>query len=202
MLEADVLLFAQEGRPIWPSETSPSVRRVPCLSHVLTVLGGVAEIGGLVLVIVEIAKVQRREFPEHRGWVKRALEWLRRLGRKPSPRYVDLQGAVEASGALSLRVIRGDPGEDAPTNHRINWLKQQLEDIRQLGQQDKAELHREIAVVREAVAGEVAELRAAVQQREDERREGLSDALLLQKIGVAAFIVGVGLSVWGNLMPC
>jgi hypothetical protein len=26
--------------------------------------------------------------------------------------------------------------------------------------------------------------------------------LLLQKIGVGAFIVGVGLSAWGNLAPC
>jgi hypothetical protein len=26
--------------------------------------------------------------------------------------------------------------------------------------------------------------------------------LLLQEIGVGAFIVGIGLSVWGNLAPC
>jgi hypothetical protein len=109
---------------------------------------------------------------------------------------------VEASSALSLRVTRGDPGEDAATKDRINWLKQQLEDLRQLGQQDKAELQREITVAREAVAAEIADLRAAVHQREDDRREGLSDALLLQKIGTAAFIVGVGLSVWGNLASC
>jgi len=30
----------------------------------------------------------------------------------------------------------------------------------------------------------------------------LADALVLQKLGVVAFIAGVGLSVWGNLAPC
>lgn len=54
---------------------------MPCLAHVLTVSGGLAEIGGLILVVVEIVKVQRREFPEHRGWVVRSLAAMREAGQ-------------------------------------------------------------------------------------------------------------------------
>ena len=175
---------------------------MPCLAHLVTVVGGLAEIGGLILVIVEIAKVQRREFPEHRGWVRQTLGWLRRLGRKPESNVIEMSGTMSSSGTMTGRLTTGDPGEDAPTTKRMNWFAQQLEEIRQLGQQDKAELRQEIAHASEARATELANLRATVQQREEDRREGLSDALLLQKIGVALFIVGVGLSVAGNLVSC
>jgi hypothetical protein len=175
---------------------------VPCFAHLLTIAGGLTEIGGLGLVIAEIINVQRREFPERRGWVRSALAWLRRLGRKPPPKVIDVGGTVDVTGTFSARVTKADPGKDAPTTERVNWLAQQLEELRQLTQQDKNELRRAIAAVRAATTDELAELRTAVQQREEDRREGLADALLLQKIGTAAFMVGVGLSVWGNLAPC
>jgi hypothetical protein len=173
---------------------------VPCLAHVLTIVGGLAEIGGLALVVVEIIKVQRREFPQHRGWVRRALGWLRRLGRKPETRYVT--GAVSLAAVTSAgagAVVEKPPQTLAD---RVKRLERLLDELRQLGQQDKAELRQEIAQARETSEAQVAELRAAVEKRDQERRDGLSDALLLQKVGVVAFIVGVGLSVWGNLLPC
>ncbi|MDQ3631277.1 MAG: hypothetical protein M3417_08455 [Actinomycetota bacterium] len=49
-----------------------------CLS--LTVLGGGAEILGLVLVALELTLVQRREFPG-RGPLARLLRWLQRWAR-------------------------------------------------------------------------------------------------------------------------
>jgi hypothetical protein len=46
------------------------------------------------------------------------------------------------------------------------------------------------------------ELRELVQELEQGRRDSLKDTLFLQKLGTSAFIVGVVLSVAGNLVPC
>jgi hypothetical protein len=174
---------------------------MPCLAHVLTVLGGLAEIGGLLLVIVEIVKVQQREFPQHRGWVRRTLAWMRRVFRKPPAQTVHVTGigSAEAFGNVSLEVTRGPA---TTLEGRVERVDKQIEDFKRKQREDKAEVERRIAEAGRRADETADELRKLIAQRDEERRKGLADALLLQKIGVAAFIVGVGLSVWGNLAPC
>jgi hypothetical protein len=174
-----------------------------CLSHLLTVAGGVAEVGGLGLVIAEISKVQRREFPEHRGWVKRSLAWLRRLTGQKRSHTVHLAGSASARGnARGVLSVSGSAGPPPTLEQRVERLEADLRSHAEQAVKDRGEMHRAVRDANERIDKAARELRELIEQREDERREGLADSLLLQKIGTAAFIVGVGLSVWGNLVPC
>jgi phage tail tape-measure protein len=102
------------------------------------------------------------------------------------------------SGGGATAVV-GSPGPPPTLEQRVERLENDLHALAEQAVKDPDEMH-QLANEAKRRADEVGrELRALI---ENERREGLADALLLQKIGTTAFIVGVGLSVWGNLASC
>jgi len=187
---------------------------VPCFANILTVVGGLAEIVGLGLVIAEIVKVQRREIPEHRVWVVRSLATMRAAGRgiadevarllrrEPERRDATVHAAaiggsaVAGGGSVTATVTTGP----APT------LAERVEaETRRLDEQtavDRREMRMEAREAKSRTDVAAREIRAMIEERDRQRREGVRDALTLQWFGTVAFIVGVGLSVWGNLVAC
>lgn len=189
---------------------------VPCLGHVLTVVGGLTEIGGLALVVVEIVKVQRREIPEHRGWVVRSLAAMREAGsvlavevarmlrRQPRRRDVTIDAgpasiSVSAGGAV---VTTGKAGPAPTLRQRIERLEREIRRLDGQSANDRQEMRDEAKRAREHAEGIDHEIRAMIEERDRQRRQGFRDALALQWIGTGAFMLGVGLSVAGNLVPC
>jgi hypothetical protein len=194
-----------------------TITAVPCLAHVLSVAGGLAEVGGLVVVIVEIVKVQRREIPEHQGWVVRSLAAMREAG----------QGIAEEVG----RLLRGEPERRDATIHtggaalsgtsgggssvtgtltvgsptlaeRVERLEAEIHRLDEQAAANRQEMRTEARQAKAHTDTAAQEIRAMIEDRDRQRREGVRDALTLQWIGTGAFIVGVALSVWGNLAPC
>jgi outer membrane murein-binding lipoprotein Lpp len=189
---------------------------VPCLAHVVTVAGGLAEIIGLALVIAEIVKVQRREIPEHRVWVVRSLAAVRRAGqeiadevgrllrREPERRdatvhAVSAGSAVAGGGNVTATVIRGP----APTlAQRVERLEAEIQRLDEQTAADRNEMRAKAREAKSRTDTAAREIRAMIEERDRQRREGVRDALTLQWTGTLLFIFGVGLSVWGNLAPC
>jgi hypothetical protein len=176
---------------------------LPCLADILVVTGGAAEVGGLILVVAEIINVQRREFPEHRGWVTRTLAWLRRVFRRtPSHVYMKAGTGVATASGGGATVTVGKPGPAPTLEERVERLERDTRALAEQASMDRDEMRQSVREAIERGDKAARELRTLIEERDQARREGLRDALLLQKIGTAAFIVGVGLSVTGNLVSC
>jgi hypothetical protein len=189
---------------------------MPCLAHVLTVLGGLAEIAGLSLVVVEIIKVQRREIPEHQVWVVRSLAAMRRAGqgiadevgrllrgeperRDATVHVAALRGSATASGSATGTLTVGPP----PTlPERVERLEAEIRRLEEQAAADRQEMRAEAREAKSRTEAAAREIEELIDERDRQRREGVRDALSLQWIGTSLFIVGVGLSVWGNLAPC
>jgi hypothetical protein len=186
------------------------------LANVLTVLGGLAEISGLALVIAEIVKVQRREIPEHRGWVVRSLAAMRRAGdaladevrrlllRRPEPQdatvhVAAMRGSATGGGSVTGTVTVGS----APTlAQRVERLEAEIRRLDEQAIADRQEMRTEARNAKTRAERVDHEIRAMIDERDRMRREGVRDALTLQWSGTILFIVGVALGVWGNLATC
>lgn len=170
-----------------------------CLS--LTVLGGGAEILGLVLVALELTLVQRREFPG-RGPLARLLRWLQRLrarlGRqKAATQSVSVSGVANASASGWARV------ETAPQKleGRVERLELRQTELEQRMAGVGEEISRRANELQQRLADQREELGGRIDQLEEERLEGLEQSLRLQWPGTLLFIAGVVLSVAGNALP-
>jgi hypothetical protein len=183
---------------------------------VLTVLGGVAEIFGLALVITEIVKVQRREIPEHRGWVVRSLAATRRAGdalahevrrllrRGPEPQdatvhIAALRGSATGRGSVTGTLTVGS----APTlAQRVERLEAEIRRLEEQAATDRDAMRAEAREAKSRTDTVDREIRAMIEDRDRQRREGVRDALTLQWSGTILFMLGVALGVWGNLASC
>jgi outer membrane murein-binding lipoprotein Lpp len=171
---------------------------------------------GWGLVIAEIVKVQRREIPEHRGWVVRSLAAMRaagngladevaRLLRREPERHdatvhvAALSGTATAGGTTTGTLTVAS----APTlAERVERLEAETRRLDEQAAADRTEMRAEAREAKSRIDAAAREIRVLIEERDRQRREGVRDALTLQWIGTIAFIVGVGLSVWGNLAPC
>jgi len=177
---------------------------MPCLAHSLSIAGGVFEICGLVLVVAEISKVQRHEFPERQGRIRRSLAGLRQRlkRRRPHMTTVVHAGGATASGSGGVTAVIGVPGPPPTLEQRIERLEEDFKAAAEAAVQDRDEMRKLAREARRRTDAVARELRELVQELEQGRRDSLKDTLFLQKLGTSAFIVGVVLSVAGNLVPC
>lgn len=170
-----------------------------CLS--LTLVGGGAEVLGLLLVALELALSQRKEFPG-RGPLAALLRFLQRLrlrlGRQSTP--VDLSATVSGGGSLtataSLTVETPPQGLEERIERleeRHTKLEQRLAAMTEDFSQRVASLGQQLADQGEALGGRVDRLEA-------QRREQLEQSLRLQWPGTFLFVAGVVLSVGGNAL--
>ncbi len=170
-----------------------------CLS--LTVLGGGAEIVGLVLVALELTLVQRREFPG-RGPLARLLRWLHRL-RARLGRQKAATGSANLSGAASASSSGWARLETAPQSleGRVERLELRHTELEQRMAEVAEDVSRRANELRQQLADHREDLSGRIDQLEQERLEQLEQSLRLQWPGTLLFVVGVVLSVAGNALP-
>lgn len=170
-----------------------------CLS--LTVLGGSAEVLGLVLVALELTLVQRREFPG-RGPLARLLRWLQRL-RARLGRQKAATGSANVSGSASMSASGSLRVETAPQTleGRLERLEQRHTELEQRMAGVAEEVFRRDDEHRQQLADQREEFGGRIDQVERERLEQLELSLRLQWPGTLLFVAGVVLSVAGNALP-
>jgi len=170
-----------------------------CLS--LTVLGGSAEVLGLVLVALELTLVQRREFPG-RGPLARLLRWLQRL-RARLGRQKAATGSANVSGSASMSASGSLRVETAPQTPegRLERLEQRHTELEQRMAGVAEEVSRRDDEHRQQLADQREEFGGRIDQVERERLEQLELSLRLQWPGTLLFVAGVVLSVAGNALP-
>lgn len=167
----------------------------------LTVLGGIAEVLGLVLVALELTLVQRREFPGRGPWA-RLLRWLQRLrarlgNQKAATGSANLSGAASASSSGWARL------ETAPQSleGRVERLELRHTELEQRMAEVAEDVSRRANELRQQLADQRGDLGGRIDQLEQERLEQLEQSLRLQWPGTLFFIAGVVLSVAGNALP-
>ena len=171
-----------------------------CLT--LTILGGAAEIGGFVLVWVELVLTQRREFPGYRPIHHRALTWVRRkLGRHKSS-TVHLSGLVGSATASGTATLTVTSALATTLEERIARVEVEMRDLQRKQQEDHVALEGRIADTQQRITYAEAGLQEQINDLEASRKESLRDSLTFEKWGVGLFVVGVILSVLGNAVTC
>lgn len=178
---------------------SPPPEGMGCLS--LTVLGGIAEVLGLVLIALELTLVQRREFPG-RGPLARLLRWLQRL-RARLGRQKAAMGIASISGGGSVSASGSARVETAPQTleGRVERLERQHTELEQRMTGLAEEVARRANELQQKLAEQREELGGRIDQLEQERLQHLEQSLRLQWPGILLFVVGVVLSVAGNAFP-
>jgi hypothetical protein len=182
----------------------------------LTIAGGVFEIGGLIAVAWQIRRVQRNEFPERRGWVRKLLAWIRGvlawvrrrlswipgLGERPRSATVHVgtaEATATAGGNLKLETHRGP---QTTVEGRLARLELEMEDLRRKQREDFEDLERRLLEALRRADESEQEILQRMRDADEKRREALADSLSLEGLGTAAFFFGVVLSVLGNAVTC
>lgn len=166
----------------------------------LTILGGVAQVGGFGLTFYELARTQRREFPDYVPLHHRASKWVRRrLGlTKQKAVYLDLAPAVASSSAsLDLEVERS-PATTLPG--RVERLEKQMADLRRKQQEDRSKLEGRLTETSQRITETATAVRTQLNELEVHRKESLRESLFFEKLGVFLFIMGTVLSVLGSIL--
>jgi len=149
----------------------------------MTVVGGVAEISVLVLVVVELVKVQRREIPEHRGWVVRSLSAMRSAGSALAGEVRSLLGGapvrtdatihthaarVSLSGSGSLSVT-GTAGSRPSLPARVARLEAELRRLDERAAADREEMRTEARQAKAHTDAKTQEIRELIEERDRQR---------------------------------
>jgi len=164
----------------------------------LTVLGGVAQAGGFGLTFYELARTQRREFPDYVPMHHQASRWIRRrMGlTKPKAVNVALAPAVASSSAsLGLEVERAPA---TTLTARVDRLEKLIEDLRRKQREDHSKLEQRVAEASHRITETATAAQIQLNELEARRKESLRESLLFEKLGVSLFVVGTLLSVLGS----
>jgi hypothetical protein len=175
---------------------------VGCVSGIawLTILGGLAEIGGLSIVAHEITRMQRQEFGRP-VFLVRLEGWLRRLLRRSRNITVQVRPgrAVASGGEIRARVTRRPA---VVLEDRLARLEQVTDDLRQELDETAERLERRVGSVHQRVGSLEAHLDRRQQVQEQARKASVKREITVQALGTALFVVGVVLSVLGSGVAC
>jgi hypothetical protein len=180
--------FAVPACASWCSLASDSVAWI--------IVGGVLQMAGFVLVAVDLARIQHREFglPES---LRRIQRLWRRLLRRPQVATIGTAEEINLVDELWLRQRRhrGQTLEDHVAALEINF--QHLE--------KELDLHRERVEERlKGIQEELREAQAAWSRRQQEREQDdkmfLRTSIILQSLGIMLFVVGTSFSIIGSVV--
>jgi hypothetical protein len=90
----------------------------------LTILGGLAETGGLILVAVEIARIRHRELPGGTRWLRRT--WNRLRGK---PTLTDLAGRVSEGSSKDKGRLKVVAAPKILLEDRLARVERQFENL-------------------------------------------------------------------------
>jgi hypothetical protein len=170
---------------------------VGCLGY--TIAGGALEFIGLLIVAIEIGRIQRREFGTPRA-LARLRDWLRRCFGKGKVRHIQaMDRATTTETAVPLTVQRR---QAATIEGRVAWLEQQHKDLVREVDEAKKRLGVQIDQIEQQLAEFRTDLEHERAEREQSRRAFLRGTVTLQSVGTSFFLLGVVMSVLGNAFTC
>jgi hypothetical protein len=149
-----------------------------------------------VLTLYELARTQRREFPDHVPWHDRAVEWARRKLRPHQPKVAGGSAHVTAGATISAS---GEAIRKATTiEERVARLEGEMKSVRQRQGADRKALEGRIQELGRRIEATAESLAKQLDEQEARRKENLRESLLFERIGVALFLTGIALTVLGN----
>lgn len=169
------------------------------MADALTILGGIIEAIGLVLVLVELAVVRSNELGHPLPW-RQVLPWLRRTFWIPDRHNAVGRSTLTAIGSIRTRGrVRPGPLPSGTPNERIARLESYVEQI-----------DRELNAVHDALERTADEVLAAAKEhadkiqldaaaRDQDRLDALVPSLRRQACGAALVLLGLGLQTVGGV---
>jgi hypothetical protein len=177
----------------------------PCIW--LSILGGVLEITGFLLVAVELFRTQRREFgtPTPIRLFRQARDRVRIRIRRLLGRTKTHLGSgtltakvnLTASAKAQLRRGWGKTLED-----HVSALEKNLAELDREVEEHRAELDQAIKGVSDDLKAMRVDLEQQWKEREDDQREFLRTSVTLQWWGIGLFVLGTAISAVANVISC
>jgi len=163
---------------------------VPCLSHVLIVLGGGLQIAGVAWAVVEVGKIRRSLVALRKAGQEIAKEIRSILDASPPGR--DIRVAVHDSFTLTdSATVEKIPAAGPTLEQRVELLEAEIRSLAQQATDARQQAHSEARRTRELIDAQ-----------EKQRRESQASAERLQRRIAPLLVIGLALSVVGSVVPC
>jgi hypothetical protein len=167
----------------------------------LSGIGGLMEVGGLAIVVVQLTRVQRRDLGTP-AWIGKVRAiWRRVTGR--SGRVVYLQGLdAAASSDATLRLSVGRAAADETLDARVKALEANLAELDRKTDERFGDMEQRLSTAHERVDALRADMEKIQREADEARREELRESVTLQWWGTGLFVLGVVASFLGNAVSC
>lgn len=176
---------------------------MPCLSHVLIVLGGVFQIAGVAWAVMEVEKIRRSLIALRKVGQEIAAEIRAMLGAADEPTEEAASKTFEPfsldfGGKVSIEA----PPQLETLEERVAYLETRLTNLSKRTWQDKKNLEKQVKRATERADAIDRELRELIDAQEEQRRESQASARRLQGRIAPLVVIGLALSVLGSVVPC
>ena len=177
---------------------------MPCLAHLLVVVGGVFQIVGVAWAVVEVKKV-RRSLAELRKVAQEIAAEIRSLLHPPPERQhaVNLAGVISSSGGgMGNLTVTGTVGPPPTLQERVERTEAEIRRLDEQATADRQEMRAEAKRAKEHADAIEREMRELIEAQERQRREAQEAAQRLQRRIAPMLIGGLAISIVGSVIPC
>jgi outer membrane murein-binding lipoprotein Lpp len=178
---------------------------VPCLAHVLIVVGGVLQIIGVGWAVIEVGKIRRSIAALRAAGRAIASEIRATLQRQAEEQIIGrgeaVLGSVSLSGSGSISAS-GTVGPPPTLEQRIERMESEVQRLDTQAETDREAMRVATARAREHADAIDREIRQLIDAQERQRRESEETARRLQRRIAPLLILGLALSVVGSVIPC